>query len=154
MFGLSMREKLTDAIISVCEDQLGTYKKALNKIALMSDRLTDKEIEKEFEAARKGYLNSVFGLIWNGLDEKSPIIGHRIRMALCAPEITGLPPEFTIAHFDQYGVSAGATYAICYYAIKNKPIKQVKDYKNCSRLNYIQAKATDLILNEIKNSIL
>lgn len=153
MFGLSMREKMADTILNVCGDKLGEYRKALNDLASASDKMTDEEMEHEFECARKEYFNSVFDYIWNFLEDKDQLLGHKIRIALCNPEITGLPPEFTIEHFDRYGVSAGAAYAIFYYASTNKPIRPEKDYKTLSRLNYAQAKATDLILDEIKNSI-
>lgn len=148
VFGLSIREKLAAAITNMCLDKLVVYRKELYKVAAMSNGLTDTEIDYELEAARKEYLNSVFDSIWNGLDERNSIIGHRIRIALCNPEITGLPPQFTVEYFDRYGVSAGSTYAICYYAITNKPISHKKDYKTCSMLNHIQAKAID---DEIKN---
>lgn len=102
-------------------------------------------------SARKDYLNAVGDAMWASFRASSPAIAERYKCALFAPNICGLPEMFDIDYFDDNGVSAGCVFAMCFFAMTNKPITQ-NDMKTCSMLNHFQNGLMDKTIDELAAS--
>ncbi|MBR4078893.1 MAG: hypothetical protein IKK29_01665 [Christensenellaceae bacterium] len=82
--------------------------------------------EDAFITARREYLDLVSSSIINHFEKQRPDIAKRIQAAMLNPELCGYR-GIDINN----GISAGALYAICLYAVENRVAKS----NDCIRLN-------------------
>ena len=142
MFGITIKEKLFKTITSLCLKNIGKYKADVYKICkkYKSFVSAEGETEEEMKNLRKAYLDSVLNEALETIGHSSSNIAARLQLVLLAPEMSGYPnTEF------ENGVMAGAVYAFCYWAIKNKMAKS----SDCLLLNHLQNKIMNDALNEI-----
>ena len=110
--------------------------------------LNNLDFDRAAHAERKEYYNAVFDAMWASIKASAPAIEARLRLAFMSPGITGLPPEVSIEYLDDNGISAGPTYAFCYYAITGKKVA-AKDLKIMSKLIHFQADLMNNALAEL-----
>ncbi len=140
MFGLSMREVLEKNIRNACINNKGVYKEqVIELLEKYSDDL-DNIAEEDFYLARMAYLNSVFDSITAGLRSADPSILVRVDMAALSPAVCG----FDGLDISQ-GISAGATFAICYWALTGKEAS----IRTCQFLSHFQNAMMDEVLVEL-----
>lgn len=154
MFGLSKREVLESVIENACKIKLPVYESNAKEIVNLlkeNSELSDSQIETFATNARRCYLNSVYDAVKDSLAISAPAINMRFNMSLMSPSITGLPPEFTIDHFAENGISAGATFIMVYYAITGKPANTARLYRTASMLSHFQNDLMNNILFKLDN---
>ena len=95
--------------------------------------------EGAFITARREYLDLVSSSIINHFEKQRPDIAKRIQAAMLNPELCGYR-GIDIKN----GISAGALYAICLYAIENRVAKS----NDCIRLNREQ---NEIMLSVLEN---
>lgn len=95
------------------------------------------DIAENMLRARRNYLDIVSSAVINNFEKQRPDIARRIQAAIINPQLCGY------SGIDiKNGISAGALYAICLYAVENRVAKA----NDCIRLNREQ--------NEIMLSLL
>ena len=154
MLGLSAPESLVRAVKNSCNNEIGTYKQGVQEFldALkQNEDMVDEEKDKYIIAARKDYINAVCDSMFSSFRISSPNIDERLRLAISSPQITGLPDEFSIEYMDDYGISAGAVFAFCYYAVTNKKVTTKKTIRTMSMLNHYQNELMNSVLAEFDN---
>ena len=149
MFGLSKKERLVKAIKNACVAKLYIYE---NSIALFLKVVEDTsppscdEVASEALYNRKRYLNAVSDLVLEPLHD-SPSLKARLTLAYYDPSITGLPDRFDLDYLSESGTSAGVLFALCYFCLTNKPIKE-SDMKTLSELNHYQNNLMELVIKK------
>ena len=150
MFGLSARETLSRTIRTVCQKEIYRYRtgmeECLKKYA--AGDLNDSELDRAAKTCRKEYFNAVFDAMGASFRTSAPNIDLRFNFAIMSPGITGLPPEISIDHLCDNGISAGSAYAFCYYAITGKKVT-AKDFKIMSELSHFQTDLMNSVLAEL-----
>lgn len=138
MFGLSKKARLIKAVEKACIIKLPIYESALQRFIRTLDTTTvsEEDIERNALLSRQTYLNAVCDLVWEPL-HNSPALKARLNCALYSPSITGLPDSYALDHFCDYGISAGAVFAIAYFCLTDKPVMP-QDYEMLSSLNHYQ----------------
>lgn len=154
MFGLSKRERLTKAILNACIMQISIYEKTV-KIYFNEQNnnadMTDEEAEAKSISCRRAYFDAVFDLICKPFHD-SPRLKTLLQLALWTPSATGLPDEYTTDYFADYGISAGSAFAIAYFCLTGKPVKE-SDYSLLISLNHYQNQLMDTVLAEINKNL-
>lgn len=128
-----MRRKIEKLVKHACADKINIYEAGI------------KSPGKTFDMVRREYFDACFNGLQSFLACMYPEIAERIPLALQNPQIAGLPNEFDVEYLNKNGISAGAAYAICCYAMQNTPISP-DEHTICSALNYYQ--------NELMNEVL
>lgn len=150
MFGLSKKEVLQNAIKNTCTNEIETYRAGLLQLTDgKNNELADADIEKVALDVRKDYFNTVFDSVVTSFRASAPIVATRIQLALSSPCMTGLPEEFNVEYLDKTGISAGCTFALCYFALTNKQLTY-RDFSVCSALNHYQNRLMDKVLDELE----
>ena len=119
MFANQAENALSKAITDASKFYLKQFS---DKIASLGDDAG----EDAFIAARREYLDLVSSSIINHFEKQRPDIAKRIQAAMLNPELCGYR-GIEIKN----GISAGALYAICLYAVENRVAKS----NDCIRLN-------------------
>ena len=154
MFGLSKRERLTKAVLNACIMQISIYEKAVKKFSdewRNKTDMTDEEMESKFIACRRAYCDAVFDLISKPFYD-SLRLKTLLQFALWTPSAAGLPDEYTTDYFANYGISAGSAFAIAYFCLTGKPVKE-SDYSLLISLNHYQNQLMDTVLAEINKNL-
>ena len=149
MFGLSKKERLVKAIKHACIAKLHLYEEALIlylKVIEETSPPSSEEIANTALYNRKRYFNAVSDLVLEPLHD-SPILKTRLTLAYYDPSITGLPDSFNLDYLAESGTSAGVLFALCYFCLTNKPIKE-SDMKILSELNHYQNDLMESVLKE------
>ncbi len=149
MFGLFIKRNLIKAIKNACINEIGIYKSEV--MDLLNEYCNDTDVPtSKLMHVKRNYFYAVFDAMWTTLRVSSPTVDARVRLALMAPTLTGLPAEFTVEYIGDNGISAGATFAICYYALSNQEINLFKEAKTLSMLNHFQNDLMNRALGEIE----
>ncbi len=140
MLGLSLKERLIKSIKRISSDKIEKYVSCL-------------ELGYSESAASKEYYNAVFDNMWQEFGSKSTSIDGRIRAAMQAPIITGLPKEYDLDYIYERGFDGIATYAFTYYGITGKPIDMSKDNEKLDQLRDYQLRleATAVLKTALRN---
>ncbi len=143
MFGLSMREVLTTAIVNACINCKDVYKDAIIKnMEALNKAKTDEDTYRLTLFIRKEYLDAVWNTVVSSFSISAPTVFSRIQFISTTPSICGYG-DITMDN----GIMAGGLYAICYYALKNKKAAS----KDCIKLNHLQTDIMNQVLFEIEN---
>ena len=129
MFGLSTKEVLTSAILYALKDKIKIYKQGLKNNFDVLNSGCEAEIKKAMTAIRREYFNDVSSSVITTIGAASQAIRSRAMMAMANPALCGCE-DIEIEN----GIGAGELYAICYFAMKNKPA----DPKDCIALTNLQ----------------
>jgi len=119
MFANQAENALSKAIIDASKYYLPQFTEKLAKLGETAD-------ENAFMGVRREYLDLVSSSIINHFENQRPDIAKRIQAAMLNPELCGYR-GIDISN----GISAGALYAICLYAVENRVAKG----NDCIRLN-------------------
>ena len=119
MFANQAENALNKAIIDASKYYLKQFTDKL-------EALGEEAGEEAFITARREYLDLVSSSIINQFEKQRPDIAKRIQAAMLNPELCGYR-GIDIKN----GISAGALYAICLYAVENRVAKG----NDCIRLN-------------------
>lgn len=138
MFGLTVKERLLNGICSSCANNIEMYK--IEVYEYCKKYVDSEPPEDEILEIRKRYLNSVLNEVFELVGASSSNISSRLSLVLMSPEMSGYPSS----NFEN-GVMAGAVYAFCYWAIKNKQA----DIADCFALNHLQDKIMNDALVEV-----
>ena len=119
MFANQAENALTKAILDASRFYLKEFRQKLESYG------EDFDQEKMMQA-RRDYLDLVSSSIINHFEKQRPDIAKRIQAAMLNPAICGY------SGIDiKNGISAGALYAICLYAVENRVAKP----NDCIQLN-------------------
>jgi len=135
VFANQAENALTKAIMEASKFYLPQYIEGVKK--LEEQNLQVSEFSEKLVAVRRDYLDLVSNSIINNFEKQRPDIAKRIQAALVHPEICGYK-GIDLNH----GISAGALFAICLYAIENRVARSA----DCIMLNRSQ---NDLLMNEL-----
>ena len=119
MFANQAENALSKAIIDASRLYISRF---TDKLA----ELGEEAGEQGFIEARREYLDLVSSAIINNFEKQRPDIAKRIQAAILNPELCGYR-GIDIKN----GISAGALYAICLFAVENRVAKS----SDCIRLN-------------------
>ena len=131
MFGLTNKEKINSLILNASQNCIETYTSGIKDLLDKQDHLSDQEMEQCAMHIRREYLDAVTNSVLTFFQNSSPVIYSRLQMAMISPRICGMDDD--LVNLD-IGLSAGALYALCYYAVTNK---KAKTY-DCSKLSQLQ----------------
>lgn len=129
MFANQAENALSKAILDASRHYLPQFHEKLEQFG---DGMTKEQMLK----ARRDYLDLVSSSIINHFESQRPDIAKRIQAAMLNPQLCGY------AGIDmKNGISAGALFAICLYAVENRIAKP----NDCIELN---RKQNDIMLGE------
>lgn len=140
MFAFLTKSTLTNAILNVSRNFIGTYSYAIKQV-IEKNTTSQEELEKELWSCRGDYLDNVSNSVIQSFHISSPKIDLRIQLALSNPALCGYPD----INLDN-SLLAGELYAICFYAVENKPAAP----KDCIKLNHLQNRIMNQALDEIE----
>ncbi len=145
MFGLSIREVLTNAIINASNNCKHIYKNAImNNFEAINNAETEEYVSALLLSIRKEYLDAVCDSVISTFKVSSPTVFSKIQFIMTYPSICGYE------NIDlENGAMAGSLFAICYYALKNK----VAPHKECIKLNHIQNEIMNQVLLEVDKEL-
>lgn len=141
MFGLTMRERLFKSVHQVCVNNADIYKLEIYK--LVEKYGTSSPPEDEIERASVKYFDSVRDDVFAAISDVSPKMSARINLAFLCPTMCGYPD------FKDGLYMAGAVYAICFWAIKDKKA----DPSDGIALNHLQQQIMLDVLNSLDEQI-
>lgn len=143
MFGLSIRETLKKSILNVCENSKDSYKKYILDNYNDVDSIDEERIIAISKMARRNYFDDVANSLFNSFKVSSPNIYGKIQLILVYPSMCGYDD------IDVDDLTAGAVYAICYFALKGKTASP----KDCIELNHLQNDIINEALEEIDKEL-
>ena len=132
MFANQAENALNKAIIDASKLYLSKFTEKLTELG-------EEAGEEGFLDARREYLDLVSSAIINNFEKQRPDIAKRIQAAILNPELCGYR-GIDIKN----GISAGALYAICLFAVENRVAKSA----DCIRLNREQ---NEIMLSAIED---
>lgn len=146
MFGLSTKEKLYNLILNTSQNHIGEYISAVKDICDQGDALSETQMESECQKARRNYLDGVSNDVFHFFNTASPKTFLKLQVLFVSPSKCGFDDEF----FDlDNGLTAGAVYALCYYAMKDKSAKPY----DCSKLSHLQNDIMQQALLELSENM-
>jgi hypothetical protein len=141
MFGLSTKEILTNAIKNACEDCIENYKQALINGSEVSVNQCEGDTEnRQLLLVRREYFNDVSRSVLMMLGTGSQKIRSRALAIIASPGLCG--NESIKA---ENGLSAGELYAVCHFAMKNKPATP----DDCAVLDHLQEGLIQRVHDEV-----
>jgi len=140
MFGLSLREVLERNIKNACVNNKHVYKELVINFLDQYSADLDNIPEDAFLASRIGYFNAVFDTIVDSLRASSPETIARVHLAALSPRVCGYEGMDMST-----GISAGMTFALCYWALTGKEAP----VRTCQFLSHYQNAMMTEVLVEL-----
>lgn len=130
MFSRLLKKRIAAAIRGSCVKNLPELKETLKCLYddLEQNRnMSNEDLVEKVDICIRHYKNTVADSIFNPLIE-SPSMRLSFLRANYIPQVTGLPEKYTTDCLADNGFDASAVFAICYFMMRNKPVKR-RDYE-------------------------